>query len=66
MHPEGYLDRLASTKQVSDVNKVVRGQLSLILLLFSSVSVFVEFRMGNILIVVLPFFMFVCVVLNLL
>ena len=37
MHPEAYLDRLASTKQVSDLKNIIRGPFSSILL--TSVSV---------------------------
>ena len=38
MHPAAYLDRLAFTKQVPDVQKVSRGSFPLILLTLLSVS----------------------------
>ena len=41
LHPEAYLERLASTKKVSDVKKIIRGPFSVILLTFVSVSVYV-------------------------
>ena len=40
MHPEAYLDRLASTKQVSDLKNIIRGPFSSILLTFLSVSAY--------------------------
>ena len=38
MHAEGYLERLASTKHVSDLKKIIRGSFSLILLTCVNVS----------------------------
>ena len=40
MHPEAYLDRLACTKQVSDLKNIIRSPFSSILLTFLSVSTF--------------------------
>ena len=38
MHPEAYLEHLASTKQVSDIKNIIRGSISLISLLFASIK----------------------------
>ena len=48
MHPETYMEPLASTKQVSDLRKLTRGPFSWILLRFVSVSVYlVSFVMSS-------------------
>ena len=39
MHPEAYMERLASTKQVSALKNIIRGQFSSILLTSVSANV---------------------------
>ena len=43
MHPEAYLELLATAEQVSDVKNIARGLFSLILLTFVSVSAYLVF-----------------------
>ena len=39
MHPEAYMERLASAKQVSDIKNIIQGPFASILLTLLSVSV---------------------------